>query len=340
MASSTTLWKSLSIVIILILGFLASALPLFLREHFNHARGFALFMCLANAFAGGVFISIALLHLLPEGSDALQEAYGEDVDKYHAGQSLCIAGYVTILFVERVMFKTHACAQDLSGAPPDPCDHSHAKHSHANHNHSHSHSHTEHSHSDHNDSEAGKEVAVDVEMKENAGDGGSEGNEPVNEEDPKQVAAPVEKVATPIVLTCALAVHSISAGLALGAESTTHAVLLLFFTIIAHKWSAGLALGISFSRSTLELRRALVYLLVFACSTPLGIAIGWAAASLLPDSVKGYLLCYSSGTFLYIGASEILVEEYSHGGWRRSKFCFVLLGIFAIFAASSWADFD
>jgi zinc transporter 1/2/3 len=60
----------------------------------------------ANAFAGGVFLAIALIHLLPEADELMNEGCGGSCG-YPVAFLLVLAGYILILLIERVFFSAH-----------------------------------------------------------------------------------------------------------------------------------------------------------------------------------------------------------------------------------------
>lgn len=65
---------------------------------------------------------------------------------------------------------------------------------------------------------------------------------------------------------------------------------------------------------------------IFASATPIGALIG----VILNDAngiVKGILLAVSAGTFIFISATEIIVEEFSGPGKKGLKFLLYLFGI-------------
>jgi len=70
-------------------------------------------------------------------------------------------------------------------------------------------------------------------------------------------------------------------------------------------------------------------MLLFSIFTPIGIFLGMI---LLEKSafIEGIFLAISSGTFLYISASEVIVEEFAITKYRYEKFILFLFG--AIFA--------
>jgi len=77
------------------------------------------FLGIANAFSGGLFLSIALIHILPEAAEKFEAWWVANND----GQAppvplpyiLVFCGYTFILLVDKVMFDSHALFDDGHG---------------------------------------------------------------------------------------------------------------------------------------------------------------------------------------------------------------------------------
>jgi len=70
---------------------------------------------IANAFSGGIFLSVALLHLLPESTEIFHEFFnsknqGDDAKqkKFPISFLLCFLGYTFILMLEKVICDSHS----------------------------------------------------------------------------------------------------------------------------------------------------------------------------------------------------------------------------------------
>ena len=103
-------------------------------------------------------------------------------------------------------------------------------------------------------------------------------------------------------------------------------VIEMIVATLVHKGAAASALGISLTKSFPEdfkLVRQLVC--IFAFSTPIGVIIGMIAsnAGVLVDVILSSL---AGGTFLYIGATEIVAHEFSSGGYKNHKLIAYLCG--------------
>ena len=74
-------------------------------------------------------------------------------------------------------------------------------------------------------------------------------------------------------------------------------------------------------------------IIIFSIFTPIGIGLGL----ILTDTskiVEGIILAISTGTFIYVAASEVIVEEFAVTKYRYSKFVTYLIGgIFVGFLA-------
>lgn len=68
-----------------------------------------------------------------------------------------------------------------------------------------------------------------------------------------------------------------------------------------------------------HIKRAFWLLFVFSIITPIGIGIGWLLLEYSTGLVSIIFGCFSAGTFLYIGATEIPETEFS-GATKDKKF--------------------
>ena len=130
---------------------------------------------------------------------------------------------------------------------------------------------------------------------------------------------------TPYILLIALSLHGLFEGTALGVMKTMRNTIFLLLAILAHKWAESFALGISFYKSGTEKGNFIKMIILFSLFTPFGIIIGliFSGNGLL---IQGILLSISGGTFLYVSASEVIVEEFSITKYKFWKYGFYLLG--------------
>ena len=135
---------------------------------------------------------------------------------------------------------------------------------------------------------------------------------------------------TSYILVIALSVHSIFEGIALGLQRTSIRLFYLFLAILSHKWVEALTIGINFNNSQLEYETIIKFILLFASMTPIGIILGIIFAG-TSDLIEGFFFAVSSGTFLYISASEVVIEEFSVSKYKKHKFLSFIIGAGLIF---------
>jgi len=144
---------------------------------------------------------------------------------------------------------------------------------------------------------------------------------------------------TAYTVMAALSLHSLLAGLALGAEPEAAGALVIFVAVMAHKSTAGFALGVSLVRSPLTRRRAWRLLGAFALATPLGILIGTAVGESLAGPTRLFFeasfLALAAGTFAYVATLDILRDEFLEPSGAWSKWLLVsagtaMMGVLAI----------
>jgi zinc transporter ZupT len=130
---------------------------------------------------------------------------------------------------------------------------------------------------------------------------------------------------TPYLLLIALSIHGLFEGIALGIQDTVKESIFFALVIIAHKWAESYTLGISFHKSQTERQAFIRMVLLFAVVTPIGVILGMTLVNVDPV-VSGLFLGVSSGTFIYVSASEVIVEEFAITKHRYQKFFLFLFG--------------
>ena len=122
-----------------------------------------------------------------------------------------------------------------------------------------------------------------------------------------------------------ISAHSFIESMALGVSSNFSLALNIFIATISHRWATTVALSFPLVRD-LSYFPFLVLLLIFSAMIPLGIGIG-AALSNISSTVQGVLFSVSAGTFLYMGAYELIVDSFIGQPKRQfEKFIAMLAG--------------
>jgi len=139
----------------------------------------------------------------------------------------------------------------------------------------------------------------------------------------------VESQVSAYALLAALSVHSVLAGIALGAQSTIDGAIAVLIAVLAHKTTEGFALGVSLVRNRVPAATAWPLLVGFSAAAPLGIGVGALAAtsSGVGEILEASFSAIAAGTFLYISSLDMIGEEFSHGDEPFAKWCLALAGL-------------
>ncbi len=128
----------------------------------------------------------------------------------------------------------------------------------------------------------------------------------------------------PVVLLVVLSMHSIIAGIALGLESTVATSVLVMIGILLHKGSAAFALAVTVLTSGSNKTNVKAILSIFVSMTPLGIALGTVASSVLAGPtaslIQGSFNALAAGTFIYVAILDVINAEMSRIDDRIADF--------------------
>lgn len=245
---------------------------------------------LANAFSGGVFLSLAFGHMIPHSVEGFDIAgYAHNVPFL-----VTLTGYLLIFFVEKIAFDTHSFIEE----------HHHHGHSHA---------------------------APAATEKKNGGKGGANGS--------AAAVAPASPMSasgrSAVVLLFALGVHSIFETMALGLSDTPLQSGLLATSIALHQPAESIALLVSFLKSGLSEAQTTKYLSFFSGVGMLGVLLGLAVNTLAADIWDSVFVALAAGTFIYVGCTEIVAEEFEEPEGKWKKFGALLAGVVIVGAITA-----
>lgn len=136
-----------------------------------------------------------------------------------------------------------------------------------------------------------------------------------------------------MVMFSGLFFHSLIDGVIIGVgfEIDPKVGLLTSLGIIMHEVPEGVT-SFSLLIASIVRRTALKMAVAVAVATPLGAAISLAFIGSLPKSTVGLMLAMAGGSFLYIGASDLIPETHEEKGLTNAGF--LLLGILFLFSLS------
>jgi solute carrier family 39 (zinc transporter), member 1/2/3 len=164
------------------------------------------------------------------------------------------------------------------------------------------------------------------------------GNDP---ESDALVEAAEESKRYPYLLLLTLSIHSIIAGMALGAQQSVAGFIIIVIAILAHKSAAGFALGVSLHRIGTDFKRARGLVIGFSVMTPLGIILGTAISAILDSTgeqvFEALFDAIAAGTFLYIASLDIIREEFVPPRQdRRIKWLWAAFGLTLMAVVAIW----
>jgi len=145
----------------------------------------------------------------------------------------------------------------------------------------------------------------------------------------------------PYLLLVTLSIHSVIAGMALGAQSTPAGLLVILMAIAAHKSAAGFALGVSLHRVGTDRSRARALIAGFSIMTPLGIVLGTGISALLNSTgeqmFEALFDAIAAGTFLYIASLDVIREEFIPArDDRRIRWVWAAAGLTLMAVVAIW----
>jgi zinc transporter 1/2/3 len=80
------------------------------------------------------------------------------------------------------------------------------------------------------------------------------------------------------------------------------------------------------------------YLSVFSMMGPIGVAIGMAVNSFAAPIIDSIMLATVAGTFIYVGATEVIPEEWEEQDHKWKKFFALMGGIISIFGITQYTQ--
>ena len=244
-------------------------------------------LSLANAFSGGVFLSLAFGHLIPE---CVHEFKGIGDVNEALPYMIVLGGYLLIFFVEKVAFDAHEILHEM---------------------------------------ESGGGLIDDSKPKAKVSENGSAAVATKN-------ASSACSGRSAVILLGALAVHSILEMTALGLADTFGDSALLSLSIALHQPAESIALLVAFLKSGMPKSEIVKFLSVFSCMGPIGVAIGMAVNSFASPVVDATMIAVVAGTFVYVGATEVIPEEWEDPEHKWKKFLALISGIVSIFAITQY----
>ena len=97
-----------------------------------------------------------------------------------------------------------------------------------------------------------------------------------------------------------------------------------------------IALLVAFLKSGMPKDQILLYLSVFSAMGPIGVGVGMAVNEFAAPIVDSIMVAVVAGTFVYVGATEVIPEEWEDSEHKWKKFAALMAGIISILAITQY----
>jgi zinc transporter 1/2/3 len=301
------LWKVIFQALLTAINVACWLIPLKSKKISDNKLG----LSLANAFSGGVFLSLAFGHLIPECVGGFAETAGGSASLSRLPAEtpylLVLGGYLLIFFVEKVAFDAHEILHEMEeggGGGATAAGHGHQ--------------HPPSPRMANGGAVAAKRGIV------------SHVDSPARSVSSSGDTAAQSSGRSAVILLGALAVHSVLEMTALGLSNSFGDCALLTLSIALHQPAESIALLVAFLKSGMPRSQIVQYLSIFSCMGPIGVGLGMAVNEYASPVVDSVMLAVVAGTFVYVGATEVIPEEWEDSAHKWPKFVALMSGIACI----------
>lgn len=130
------------------------------------------------------------------------------------------------------------------------------------------------------------------------------------------------------ILLLALSIHAFFEGLALGMQDSPGEAMILFIAIISHKACESFGLTVALMKAKTSTRHAFGLLMLFSSVSPLGQLVGifLTQYNFMSRMATALVTAVAAGMFIYVGATEIIPEEFAKPTHKWHKFLLFMLG--------------
>eukprot|EP00596_Hydrurales_sp_CCMP1899_P009528 CAMPEP_0119051578 /NCGR_PEP_ID=MMETSP1177-20130426/73148_1 /TAXON_ID=2985 /ORGANISM="Ochromonas sp, Strain CCMP1899" /LENGTH=150 /DNA_ID=CAMNT_0007030829 /DNA_START=914 /DNA_END=1366 /DNA_ORIENTATION=+ len=128
--------------------------------------------------------------------------------------------------------------------------------------------------------------------------------------------------------------------MALGLANDKTSAILMATSIGLHQPAESIALLVAFLKTSMPRKDIMKWLALFSCVGPLGVTTGVLISKIATPFMDGIIVAITAGTFLYVGATEIIGEEFDNvQGWEKwKKFGAFLGGMLTILLVTGATD--
>ncbi|MEK6835415.1 MAG: ZIP family metal transporter [Nanoarchaeota archaeon] len=132
-----------------------------------------------------------------------------------------------------------------------------------------------------------------------------------------------------------LGVHSLIDGIVIGAgfEISQQIGIVATLAVISHELPEGITAMSVLLHSKVKRSLALFYSILVAIATPIGAILTYAFVRNINEGILGILIALAAGSFIYVGASDLVPESHEH--YNRINALFMILGIVFVILISA-----
>ena len=310
--------KIISIPSLFLLCFLFGIFPYMIKK----CRTNNSFLSYANTFSGGLFFGIGIFHLLSEGVEKLSK-YSDLPIPYF----LASLGYSFILFIQKVIFG-YLVPNAENYLKKDERQQMNLEYNFEVHNFEEGDENEENENIDdkNNENNIKLNLLVQKDYNNQIDVNCSTNTTRTTTADSIELKILQKKKLSGFIMLLALSIHGLFECLALGIQNNSKNTLFLFIALMIHKWAEAFSLGIFFVQAKLAKKNYYLLIIFFAIIGPIGVLLGIILSKTANEFIEGIFLCISTGTFLYVACSEVIVEEFSTPDKRYLKFFLYLIG--------------
>ena len=282
------------------------------------------FLSYANTFSGGLFFGIGIFHLFSEGVEKLSK-YSDLPLPYF----LASLGYSFILFIQKVIFG-YLVTNAENYLKKNEEQQINLEYNFEGHQFE------EEDENENINDEKNESTKLNLLIqKEDSGNkidvNCSTNTTRTTTADSIELKILQKKKLSGFIMLLALSIHGLFECLALGIQNDSKNALFLFIALMIHKWAEAFSLGIFFVQAKLAKKNYYLLIIFFAIIGPIGVFLGILLSKTTSEFIEGVFLCISTGTFLYVACSEVIVEEFSTPDKRYLKYFLYFMG--TLFAA-------
>jgi len=138
------------------------------------------------------------------------------------------------------------------------------------------------------------------------------------------------------ILAVLLSAHSIIEGIALGVGTSAEDTKAVLIAIAGHKLFDAFAFGVNIAKRNPATPQLIRLIVGFSLMTPLGVLLGVSILQGTNNLAAEVVKAVSSGTFIYISISEIILEEFNQPKDKNLKFLLLIVGAGSMIVLSAF----